>query len=197
MAKVKKIKSHLDPRMVQCWVAKIKAFLIKRTAMQINDMIHEPMIRKWHRSFCRSLLRGLMVLFALSGPALAASSDCVGDDEADTARRIAACTLMIEDVTEPASSRLTAYFKRGVAWARQNDYDRAIADFDKAISLDPEDASAYYYRGITWALKSDADRAIADFDQAINLDPKSDAYRIRGSAWLDKGDNDRAIVDYD
>ena len=54
----------------------------------------------------------------------------------------------------------------------QREYDRAVADFDQAIRLDPKDAFAYYNRGIAQYGRLDFDRAIADFDQAIKLDAK-------------------------
>ena len=77
-------------------------------------------------------------------------------------------------------------------------YDRAIANYDKAIKLDPKFAIAYNNRGIAYGQKGDDDRAIADFDTAIKLDPKSaDTYYNRGIAYGQKGDYDRAIADFD
>ena len=79
----------------------------------------------------------------------------------------------------------------------KGDYDRAIADFDRAIQLKPDDAVAYANRGWAYDDKGDYDRAIADFDRAIQLKPDyADAYAGRGWAYA-KGDYDRAIADYD
>jgi tetratricopeptide (TPR) repeat protein len=50
--------------------------------------------------------------------------------------------------------------------------DRAIADYDKTIALDPKYAIAYDNRGIAYKAKGDNDRAIADHNEAIRLDPK-------------------------
>jgi len=58
------------------------------------------------------------------------------------------------------------------ASASRLDLGPAIADYSKAIELDPKFAPAYNARGITYAKKGDPDRAIADFDNAIELDPK-------------------------
>lgn len=75
--------------------------------------------------------------------------------------------------------------------------DRAIADFDNAIALDPDDADAYNARGQVWLDKGDNDSAISDFDRAIELDPgKAEAYYNRGRAWARKGNDTRAIADY-
>ena len=84
-------------------------------------------------------------------------------------------------------------------WRDKGDLDRAIADFNEAIRLDPDpkDARAYNNRGHAWRNKGDLDRAIADYSEAIRLDPKfARAYYNRGFAWRDKGDLDRAIADY-
>jgi len=36
----------------------------------------------------------------------------------------------------------TAYLNRGNAHAKQGDYEKAIADYDRAIQIDPQDAMA-------------------------------------------------------
>ena len=64
-----------------------------------------------------------------------------------------------------------AYYNRGIAWRHKGDPDRAIADYDQAIKLNPT-AAAYNNRGSAWAAKGEFDRAMADLDQAIKLDPR-------------------------
>jgi tetratricopeptide (TPR) repeat protein len=77
---------------------------------------------------------------------------------------------------------------------RKGDYDRAIADFNKAIELDPKDAIAYGGRGFAYSSKADYDRAIADLTKAIELDPKNARiyYYNRGKAYERKGGYDGA-----
>ena len=90
-----------------------------------------------------------------------------------------------------------AYIDRGRAYLQQDDNDRAIADFTKAIELNPEGASAYNNRGVAYAGKLDFDRAIADFDKAIQLDPLlNNAHANRGVAFSKKGDEARARADF-
>ena len=77
-------------------------------------------------------------------------------------------------------------------------YERAIADFNKAIEINLDDADAYNNRGEAYRHKGDYDQAIADFDKAIELNPDlAKAYNNRGFAYAGKGDNDRAIADFD
>ena len=43
-----------------------------------------------------------------------------------------------------------AYNNRGYSWYAKNEYDKAIADYNEAIRLDPKFALAYVDRGIVW-----------------------------------------------
>ena len=73
----------------------------------------------------------------------------------------------------------------------------AIADYDQAIKLKPDDSDAYVNRGNARAKLGDNKGAIADYDQAIKL--KSDyanAYYGRGNARSNLGDNKGATADY-
>ena len=75
--------------------------------------------------------------------------------------------------------------------------DRDIADFTKAIELDPNDAMAYNSRGGAYGNKGDYDRAVADCSKAIELKPNySEAYDSRGLAHKGKGNYDQAREDF-
>jgi tetratricopeptide (TPR) repeat protein len=50
------------------------------------------------------------------------------------------------------------------------DTDRAIADFNQAIKVDPKFAKAYMKRGVAYDVKGDIDRATADYAQVIKLE---------------------------
>ena len=82
-----------------------------------------------------------------------------------------------------------AYNNRGIAYGSKGDYDRAIADYNEAIRLDPKitpsptTTAALAYNG-----KGDYDRAIADYNEAIRLDPKyAAAYNNRGNRLQQQG----------
>jgi lipoprotein NlpI len=77
------------------------------------------------------------------------------------------------------------------------DYDRALADLDQAVKINPKSVRGYTTRADIYSGKGDNDRAIADYDEVIRLDPKNArGYNSRGNAYDVKGDYDRAIADY-
>jgi tetratricopeptide (TPR) repeat protein len=50
-------------------------------------------------------------------------------------------------------------------------YDDALADFDRALELDPGAAWTVASRGLTYQAMGRYDDALADFDRALELDP--------------------------
>jgi tetratricopeptide (TPR) repeat protein len=94
--------------------------------------------------------------------------------------------------------RGNAYSRRGNAYSSKEDFDKAIADYNQAIRIKPDDASAYADRSWAYYLKGDNDSAITDADEAIRLRPNyAYAYVTRGYAYLAKKDYDRAIADFE
>ena len=65
------------------------------------------------------------------------------------------------------------YVLRGDAWRDKGDFDKAMADFNESLRLDPNDSLAYHRRGYAWQSMGDFDKAIADHSEAIRLDPKN------------------------
>jgi tetratricopeptide (TPR) repeat protein len=96
--------------------------------------------------------------------------------------------------SEPKSSK--DYVLRGDDYLKQGQYDRAIADFSTAITLDPTSSHPYTFRGQAYLRQGLYDQAVADLTKAIALDPSwGDAFGYRGQAYLRKGRYDQAIAD--
>jgi tetratricopeptide (TPR) repeat protein len=94
-------------------------------------------------------------------------------------------------------SLAAAYFYRGAAYVAKNDFDRAVADYTQAITMDPTESDYFNSRAAIHEHKKDMTRAMADYDQAIKLNPKSAyAYNNRGASFQRKGDFARASSDY-
>ncbi len=112
--------------------------------------------------------------------------------------RIAGCTTVIQSGRENTNMLATAFNLRGNAYYAKKELDLAIADYDQAIRLNPNDAVFYSNRGGALLGKNQPDRAIADLDQAIRLNGKNARpYLERGHAYRGKGMLDRAIADYE
>lgn len=89
------------------------------------------------------------------------------------------------------------YELRGNAWNKKKDYDKAIADFDKAIEINPDNAVLYVLKGNTFYYKENYKSAIEDYSEAIILKTNfTDAYYNRGLAHFAKKDYVKAIADY-
>jgi len=90
-----------------------------------------------------------------------------------------------------------AYYYRG-AVQMERDPKRALADINKAISLNPNDPDYFRERSSIYAKRKEYPRAIADLTIAIGLakkPPKSE-YFLRGAAYQDSGQRDKAIADF-
>jgi tetratricopeptide (TPR) repeat protein len=59
-----------------------------------------------------------------------------------------------------------AYYNRGLAKSKLEDYRGAITDYSKAIELNPNYANAYYNRGKSKGILEDDRGAIADYSKA-------------------------------
>jgi tetratricopeptide (TPR) repeat protein len=88
------------------------------------------------------------------------------------------------------------HLNRGLAAAKQDDLDRAIAEFTAAIRLQPNAGAAYHSRASCYRRKGDTAAALADANQAIHLDPKdAEAYAVRAAVHLMAGKYSDSIRD--
>jgi Tfp pilus assembly protein PilF len=90
----------------------------------------------------------------------------------------------------------TGYVDRGRVYLAMGDLDRALANMDEAIRLDPSE-NAYVARGAVLTEKNELDRAIADFDEAVKIGSTLiTAFAGRARVYEKKGERDKAIADY-
>ena len=80
----------------------------------------------------------------------------------------AALILSLPEVAN-ANRRAYFYFNRAFKKAEKGDDVGAIADYTKAIELNPEDALAYYNRGIAKGNLDDMSGACADWIKSASL----------------------------
>ncbi|MDO8637611.1 MAG: tetratricopeptide repeat protein, partial [Dehalococcoidia bacterium] len=95
------------------------------------------------------------------------------------------------------SSQAIEHNNRGIDLANAGKYDEAIAEYTKAIAIDPKYANAYANRGIAYNNKKQYDMAIIDLSKAIELDTKNaDAWNNKGVALQKLGRPAEAIEYY-
>lgn len=85
---------------------------------------------------------------------------------------------------------------RGVTCAIAGDLATAVADFDRALQIDPQSAEAFNNRGFVRQVRGDATGARADYDAALVIDPKlASALANRGGLRLAQWDVEGALQD--
>ena len=70
-----------------------------------------------------------------------------------------------------AKAQAAAYYERGNVQLDAGANDAAIADYGKAIMLDPGDARAFNNRALAYVALGQLVQALADYAAAIKLDP--------------------------
>jgi tetratricopeptide (TPR) repeat protein len=79
----------------------------------------------------------------------------------------------------------------------KSEWDAAISDYDKAISLKTNYAEAYGHRGFAKHGKGDLKGAMADYNIALEMDPKSaGSYYNRGRTEAELNNYDGAMADF-
>jgi tetratricopeptide (TPR) repeat protein len=100
-------------------------------------------------------------------------------------------TCLINDAHLDNTARVIALEERGESHRLADRHDEALADFNRAIELDPSRTWAIGSRGQTYRAMERYDEALADFSRAIELDPSR--------AWVitERGETYRLMERYD
>lgn len=65
----------------------------------------------------------------------------------------------------------TFYYYRAILYLYKNDFNKAVADVDKAIEKSEDNIPKYFYlRGLIFAIFGNFSQAVQDLTVAINLD---------------------------
>jgi tetratricopeptide (TPR) repeat protein len=73
----------------------------------------------------------------------------------------------------------------------------ALADYAKAIELNPKKADNYQQRAVAYKLKGGLDAALGDFNKALELNPKHvPSLMGRGYIWYQQEKHEQAIADF-
>ena len=94
------------------------------------------------------------------------------EDPPEFESRLRAATAAI--AANPRDAK--AYRTRAVILAAAGDHERAIADYDRALELEPDSADTYDERGSQRFMLGQITQSIADFDRAIQLRPEREPW---------------------
>ena len=98
----------------------------------------------------------------------------------------------------PRSEKCGRTLWSGPVYRGKGDNDRALAESNEAVRLDPQSSIAHDIRGFVYHVKGDEDGALADYGEAIRLDPKSPwPHNDRGISYFARGEKTLALADYD
>jgi tetratricopeptide (TPR) repeat protein len=157
----------------------------------------------------RNLFAGMALLLAAAfgpfAPAMAGPADdntvcfSLGSDDYKKPefidRGLNACTRLIGRRT--GTGQAAAYRARGYWKHQKGDLDTALADYDIAINMDPQNVEGYDYRADVYQDRGELDRAIADYNMSIRINPTyAAAYYSRGRVYEKQGRTDQAAADY-
>lgn len=79
-----------------------------------------------------------------------------------------------KNATEDKLTQAINCYERGLTLEQDGKAEAAVAEYKKAIDLNPRPA-AYYHLGLIYAAKAEYTTAIANFEKAIALVPTYDA----------------------
>jgi tetratricopeptide (TPR) repeat protein len=90
-----------------------------------------------------------------------------------------------------------AYFHRGLLNTIRQEYERAIADFDKLVELKPDIKNGYAFRGRAYSKMENYEKALENFNKILSIDSNnSPAYYGRGKVYFKMGNYETALEEY-
>jgi len=81
------------------------------------------------------------------------------------------CGALIDNEKTEKPDRFKALVARAGVFTRRDQTERAIADYDAALRLEPGQADLFNARGELWWKRGDRPKAVADFGAALKLNP--------------------------
>lgn len=107
-------------------------------------------------------------------------------------------SVIASTISDNQQSVIAAYVKQAHTFLRKGDISRAIALFDNAIRVFPEDAYLYSQRAnLRRQNLQDPNGALEDYTKAINLHPDNPLFYFwRSQLYYESSDKYKAMADY-
>jgi tetratricopeptide (TPR) repeat protein len=108
------------------------------------------------------------------------------------------CTAIIDDPATDPARRSDAFGQRGLALSMMKRYAEAIADYDKAIEINPDADVSLNNRAWAWFRWQGSTKGMADVERALKLAPGADStWDTRAHLRQLEGDHEGAFNDYE
>jgi tetratricopeptide (TPR) repeat protein len=144
----------------------------------------------------RYVLTLCLCCVALNAARAGDQEECHAVDNFD--RAIPACTRILESPATKKDFVVWSTFNRAAAYERKGEFEKALADYNKVLQLEPQYLLAHYGRGVSYLRKGELVAAKSAFDNALALNPEFiEALYSRGIVHFDLGMLDKATVDFD
>jgi tetratricopeptide (TPR) repeat protein len=110
-------------------------------------------------------------------------------------------TCLINDADLDSAALVIAFEERGHSHQLAGHGSQAIADFNRAIEIDPADAWTIAQRGRTYRAMERFDEALTDFNRAIDLNPgytwaitnRGETYRLMGRHTIEHASDSKPL----
>ncbi len=97
----------------------------------------------------------------------------------------------------PVEPDFAFYKKQADENASKGEFEFAVANYNKAVALNPENTSIYLNRALAFFKKKDYEKAIADYNKVIEINPNElIAYSNRANSYEKLGNIEKAVADY-
>ena len=149
------------------------------------------------------------LLLALSMAFTNAAETTFGSSEAEQCYREAlsparaigtrVCTEAIEKGRLSTRDLAASYTNRGVIWARSGEIEKALADHNKALELNPDSIGGLINRANAYSRDQSYHEALLDYDRAIELSGAAFAPALFNRGWVYRAiDEDKtALKDFE
>ena len=101
-------------------------------------------------------------------------------------------------MTEPEPQDAATDLNRGIEQLQAGDYEEALASFDRAIAIEPENHKAWFYRSHALRNLERYQEAIPSYDKFLEAEPENyEAWYYRGNSLFALEQYQEAVASYD